>query len=88
MRNTDVYGTNFIDYGILLSSLTLFFHFRALFFPQYNLFLYHTLRFSESHGFEKPNDLRCLSLMTNSAQCVMREFSDIVLAYGQSDEYR
>lgn len=46
------------------------------------------LRFSDSHGFHKPNDDRCLSLMTHSAKSVMREFSDIVLAYGQSDEYR
>ena len=45
-------------------------------------------RFSERHGFHKPNDSRCLSLMTHSAQCVMTEFPDIVLAYGQSDEYR
>ena len=55
---------------------------RTVYVPMY------THRFSDSHGFQKPNDLRCLSLMTNSAQCVMREISDIVLVYGQSDEYR
>ena len=45
------------------------------------------IRFSDEHGFKKPNDLRALELMTECAGSVMREFSDIVLAYGQSDEY-
>lgn len=45
-------------------------------------------RFSDKHGFVKPNDERALQLMTTAAQKVMEEFSDIVLAYGQSDEYR
>ena len=44
-------------------------------------------RFSDEHGFAKPNDLRALELMNQCAGGVMREFSDIVLAYGQSDEY-
>jgi tRNAHis guanylyltransferase len=45
-------------------------------------------RFSEAHGFEKPNDERALKLMDYAACAVMREFPDITLAYGESDEYR
>lgn len=44
-------------------------------------------RFSEVHNFEKPNDDRSLNLMNESAEKVMADFRDIVLAYGQSDEY-
>jgi tRNA(His) guanylyltransferase len=44
-------------------------------------------KFSDVHNFEKPNDLRGLSLMNYAASCVMREFNEIILAYGQSDEY-
>ncbi|XKL68638.1 hypothetical protein PGB90_006407 [Kerria lacca] len=44
-------------------------------------------RFAEMHGFEKPNDKRSLELMSRSAAAVMEEIRDIVLAYGQSDEY-
>eukprot|EP00057_Strongylocentrotus_purpuratus_P033629 XP_792143.2 PREDICTED: probable tRNA(His) guanylyltransferase [Strongylocentrotus purpuratus] len=44
-------------------------------------------KFSDIHGFEKPNDLRGLSLMSEAATSVMTEFKDIILAYGQSDEY-
>jgi len=39
------------------------------------------------HNFVKPNDDRSLSLMNVSAEKVMTDFRDIVLAYGQSDEY-
>ena len=35
----------------------------------------------------KPNDDRALTLMSKSAETVMEEFKDIVIAYGQSDEY-
>jgi len=45
------------------------------------------VRFADKYGFEKPNDDRALQLMTSAAQTVMRSFRDIVLAYGQSDEY-
>ena len=45
-------------------------------------------RFSGAHHFTKPNDARALGLMNRCAEAVMREFSDIVAAYGQSDEYR
>ena len=45
-------------------------------------------RFSDSHGFEKPNDEQALQLMNRCAKEVMKEFQDVILAYGQSDEYR
>ncbi|KAH6940007.1 hypothetical protein HPB50_024009 [Hyalomma asiaticum] len=44
-------------------------------------------KFSDVHGFEKPNDKRALDLMTRCAERVMEEFSEICMAYGQSDEY-
>lgn len=44
-------------------------------------------RFSEVHHFVKPNDDRALQLMSRAAQYVMEEFKDIILCYGQSDEY-
>jgi tRNA(His) guanylyltransferase len=44
-------------------------------------------RFCKSHSLQKPNDIRCISTMNKSAQLLCRQFSDIVLAYGQSDEY-
>lgn len=44
-------------------------------------------KFSEKHNFMKPNDLRSISLMNYAAQAVMKEYPDIVLSYGQSDEY-
>ncbi|ELV12299.1 putative tRNA(His) guanylyltransferase [Tupaia chinensis] len=44
-------------------------------------------RFAEKHNFAKPNDSRALHLMTKCAQTVMEELEDIVIAYGQSDEY-
>ena len=44
-------------------------------------------RFVVEHGYERPNDVRGLSLMNRAAQAVMQEFRDIVLGYGESDEY-
>lgn len=44
-------------------------------------------RFADVHGYVKPNDVRGLNLMTRAATCVMNEFRDICLAFGQSDEY-
>ncbi|KAI3653083.1 hypothetical protein MP228_002508 [Amoeboaphelidium protococcarum] len=44
-------------------------------------------RFTKEHKFEKPNDLRGIQLMNSCAERVMKDFSDITLAYGQSDEY-
>jgi tRNA(His) 5'-end guanylyltransferase len=36
----------------------------------------------------KPNDRNALDLMNAAAQAVMKELPDLVLAYGNSDEYR
>ncbi|XP_023945348.1 probable tRNA(His) guanylyltransferase [Bicyclus anynana] len=44
-------------------------------------------KFSEDHNFEKPNDSRGLQLMNYSAYTVLSEFNDLLMAYGQSDEY-
>ncbi|GFR47391.1 hypothetical protein Agub_g9107 [Astrephomene gubernaculifera] len=44
-------------------------------------------KFSDLHGFEKPNDKRALDLMDECAKEVMNEFPDVRLAYGESDEY-
>ncbi|XP_974895.2 probable tRNA(His) guanylyltransferase [Tribolium castaneum] len=44
-------------------------------------------QFSTKHNFKKPNDESALALMNKAASVVMNEFKDIVLAYGQSDEY-
>lgn len=48
-------------------------------------------RFSDEHNFIKPNDERALKLMDHAAKDVMdcQEYkSDIVFAFGESDEYR
>ncbi|XP_049614454.1 probable tRNA(His) guanylyltransferase isoform X1 [Syngnathus scovelli] len=44
-------------------------------------------KFSEQHKFTKPNDNRALGLMARSARSVMEELEDIIIAYGQSDEF-
>jgi len=44
-------------------------------------------RFSDVHGFEKPNDQAALNLMNKCAHHVMSDYGDVVLAYGESDEY-
>ncbi|KAK5121070.1 hypothetical protein LTR85_005554 [Meristemomyces frigidus] len=41
----------------------------------------------KKYDFEKPNDRRALDLMNAAAVEVVRSFVDVVLAYGQSDEY-
>jgi tRNA(His) guanylyltransferase len=55
--------------------------------------LTHTLtlrsyRFSEDHEFAKPNDVRALQLMDEAAVSVVKTFTDITLAFGESDEFR
>lgn len=45
------------------------------------------LRFTEEHDFIKPNDIRGIDLMNDAAISVMKEFKDIVIAFGESDEY-
>ncbi|WVQ95476.1 hypothetical protein IAU59_002573 [Kwoniella sp. CBS 9459] len=44
-------------------------------------------KFSDAHSFEKPNDRRALDLMDLAAKTVMDEYKDVVLAFGESDEY-
>jgi tRNA(His) 5'-end guanylyltransferase len=45
-------------------------------------------RFSSTHQFTKPNDIRALNLANKCASIVMKDVQDAILAYGQSDEYR
>ncbi|NP_001158683.1 YGR024C [Oncorhynchus mykiss] len=44
-------------------------------------------KFAEQHNFLKPNDDRALGLMTCSARSVMEDPDDIIISYGQSDEF-
>ncbi|PVV03576.1 hypothetical protein BB560_001946 [Smittium megazygosporum] len=44
-------------------------------------------KFTTAHKFQKPNDKRALDLMNSCASEIMLKVPDIVLAYGQSDEY-
>lgn len=44
-------------------------------------------KFTAAHGYEKPNDARGLLAMNDAAACVLRSFSDIIVGYGQSDEF-
>eukprot|EP00171_Calliarthron_tuberculosum_P009732 IDg9732t1 len=44
-------------------------------------------KLSKVQAFTKPNDENALRLMNAAAAVVMHKFSEIVLAYGQSDEY-
>ncbi|KAF7327286.1 Histidine tRNA guanylyltransferase [Mycena kentingensis (nom. inval.)] len=44
-------------------------------------------RFSEVHAFTKPNDDRALKLLDHAASDLMEHFPDIVLAFGESDEF-
>ncbi|KAK9863407.1 hypothetical protein WJX84_003746 [Apatococcus fuscideae] len=43
-------------------------------------------RFAKGHDFVKPNDVQALALMDHAAQQVMKEFGDIRMAFGESDE--
>ncbi|ORX73586.1 tRNAHis guanylyltransferase [Linderina pennispora] len=44
-------------------------------------------KFTAKHGFTKPNDIRALRLMNRCAKEVMECMTEIVISYGQSDEY-
>lgn len=44
-------------------------------------------RFCQVHQLEKPNDVACLGAMNKAAKEVCLKFNEIVLAYGQSDEF-
>lgn len=45
------------------------------------------LRFSNIYSFHKPNDRRALDLMNAAAVEVMKDLTDLCVAYGVSDEY-
>ena len=42
--------------------------------------------FCDAHKFKKPNDMRQIHLMNHAAKEVMASFTDITIAFGQSDE--
>lgn len=44
-------------------------------------------KFTKEHGYSKPNDKRGLALMNRAAKYIMTEFSDIIVGFGQSDEF-
>ncbi|KAK4471828.1 hypothetical protein MN116_005220 [Schistosoma mekongi] len=44
-------------------------------------------KFTEKHNFIKPNDTRGLLLSVRGAERVMQQQKEIILAYGQSDEF-
>jgi len=44
-------------------------------------------RFSDAHSFDRPNDVRALQLMNRAAEAVMEQIKDVVLAFGESDEF-
>ena len=44
-------------------------------------------KFSDFYNFEKPNDINALNIINLSAMKMMETFPDIILAYGDSDEY-
>ncbi|CAI2375097.1 unnamed protein product [Moneuplotes crassus] len=44
-------------------------------------------KFTNAHGFEKPNDDRGIELMNCAALSLMKAFTEIIIGYGQSDEY-
>ena len=44
-------------------------------------------KFSKDHDFKKPNDEKALELMNISGKEVMNNFKDIIIGYGQSDEF-
>ncbi|XP_021968216.1 tRNA(His) guanylyltransferase isoform X2 [Folsomia candida] len=44
-------------------------------------------KFAKTHKWTRPNDLRGINLMNHAAKVVLNEFEDIILGYGQSDEY-
>jgi tRNA(His) guanylyltransferase len=44
-------------------------------------------RFTTDHAYIKPNDARGLALMNQCAAAVLKDWGDIVMAFGESDEY-
>ncbi|KAI3405149.2 THG1 [Candida oxycetoniae] len=44
-------------------------------------------KLSKYYEFDKPNDLKALQVMNSAALQIMKKYSDVLLAYGDSDEY-
>jgi len=44
-------------------------------------------KFTDLHSYIKPNDARGLALMVQAAAAVMKDWGDIILAFGESDEF-
>lgn len=44
-------------------------------------------KFSDHYKFDKPNDLRALQVMNRAAKAIVEQYPDILMAYGDSDEY-
>ncbi|ODQ66128.1 tRNAHis guanylyltransferase [Nadsonia fulvescens var. elongata DSM 6958] len=44
-------------------------------------------KFSDKYKFAKPNDIRALNLMNAAAKALMNNITEVILAYGDSDEY-
>jgi len=44
-------------------------------------------RFTAACDLVKPNDIRCMNLMNESAKAVMKKYPDICICIGMSDEY-
>lgn len=44
-------------------------------------------KFSDGYNFAKPNDLTAIEVMNTAAHNVMNQFNDIIMGYGDSDEY-
>lgn len=44
-------------------------------------------KFTTDHAYVKPNDPRGLALMNQCAAAVMKEWGEVILAFGESDEY-
>lgn len=43
--------------------------------------------FCDVHKFEKPNDIRGIKLISKCTKEVMQNFNEIIIAYGDSDEF-
>lgn len=44
-------------------------------------------KFTDTHQFKKPNDIRGIKVMLLAGLSVMNSFTEIFLGYGQSDEF-
>jgi tRNA(His) guanylyltransferase len=44
-------------------------------------------KFTDAHGYLKPNDSRGLALMLECAAQVMKEWGECIIAFGESDEF-